>query len=116
MSDKINIFNKKKLDEIYNSIENKEKFIKDPNSEKTIYEPLGCEKCNGTGYKGRVAIFEAILMDENIENILLTNPTEREIKKVAAKQGILSLKQDGAIKIYTGVTSFKELARVIDLY
>jgi type IV pilus assembly protein PilB len=80
-----------------------------------IYEEVGCEECNFTGYKGRTGIFEAVLTDEKIEMVVKENPSEREINKAAEDQGILTMKQDGIIKILQGVTSFDELHRVIDL-
>ncbi len=80
-----------------------------------VWESVGCEKCNMLGFVGRIGIFEAILADEAIEKVVLTNPSEREIRKVAAPQNILSMKQDGIIKVLQGTTSMAELARVIDL-
>ena len=67
------------------------------------------------GYKGRLGIFEAIKTDEAIEKIIPENPSEREIKKVAALQGILSMRQDGMVKIINGVTSYEEVQSVVDL-
>lgn len=81
----------------------------------TMWTAVGCEKCNHTGYKGRIGIFEAIHMDETIEKIVNENPSEREIAVAAAPQGIYTMKQDGVIKILRGVTSLDELRRVIDL-
>ena len=81
----------------------------------TVWEQKGCEKCNFTGYKGRVGIFEAIKIDENIEKIVNQNPSEREIEKAALPQNMLNMKQDGALKILQGVTSLVELRRVVDL-
>lgn len=80
-----------------------------------VYEAVGCEKCNMTGYKGRMGIFEAILTDENIEKIMPSNPSEREIKRVASTQGILSMRQDGIVKILNGITSIAEVQSVVDL-
>lgn len=80
-----------------------------------VYEEVGCAECNFTGFKGRTGIYEAVLTDEKIENIVKENPSEREINKAAEDQGILSMKQDGIIKILQGVTSLSELGRVIDL-
>jgi type IV pilus assembly protein PilB len=80
-----------------------------------IYEPVGCEKCNFSGYKGRTGIFEAVLTDENIERVVKENPSEREINNAAKNQGILNMKQDGVIKALQGITSLAELGRVIDL-
>ncbi|MBU4480264.1 GspE/PulE family protein [Patescibacteria group bacterium] len=105
--------NKILVDEIIGSVLNIEKY--QINSTDKMYEPVGCEKCNNIGYKGRIGVFEAILVDENIENILKEYPSEREIKKEAEKQGILDMKQDGIIKVLNGVTSLDELKRVIEL-
>ncbi|MFZ2205702.1 MAG: GspE/PulE family protein [Minisyncoccia bacterium] len=80
-----------------------------------IFSVVGCEKCNMTGYKGRIGIFEAIKTDEAIEKIIPENPSEREIKKVARTQGILSMRQDGVVKILNGVTSLEEVQSVVDL-
>ena len=80
-----------------------------------IFEAVGCEKCNKIGYSGRIGIFEAIKTDEAIEKIIPESPSEREIKKIAKNQGILSMRQDGIVKILNGVTSFDEVQSVVDL-
>lgn len=80
-----------------------------------IFTAPGCEKCNLTGYSGRIGIFEAIKTDEAIEKIMPQNPSEREVKSVAKTQGILSMRQDGIIKMLNGITSFSEVAGVVDL-
>ncbi len=80
-----------------------------------MWQAVGCDKCNMTGYKGRVGIYEAIIMDENIENIIRENPSEREIKKVSMTQNILDLRQDGILKVLQGVTTISELERIIDI-
>jgi len=86
-----------------------------PSASFKLYEAVGCEKCNSTGYKGRIGIFEAIKTDEAIEKIIPENPSEREIKKIARNQGILSMRQDGMVKIINGITSFEEVQSVVDL-
>jgi type IV pilus assembly protein PilB len=80
-----------------------------------VYGPVGCAECNFTGFKGRTGIYEAILTDENIENVVIQNPSEREINKAAESQNLLTMKQDGIVKILQGQTSLDELSRVIDL-
>ncbi|MFA5840945.1 MAG: GspE/PulE family protein [Candidatus Paceibacterota bacterium] len=80
-----------------------------------LFSAVGCEKCNMTGFKGRIGIFEAIKTDESIEKIMPENPSEREIKKVASAQGILSMRQDGLVKMLNGITSFEEVQSVVDL-
>ncbi len=80
-----------------------------------FFSPVGCNSCNKTGFKGRIGIFEAIKTDEFIEKIILENPSEREIKKVAKNQGTLSMRQDGLVKMFQGVTSYEEVLSVVDL-
>ncbi|MEN9582982.1 MAG: hypothetical protein RL641_936 [Candidatus Parcubacteria bacterium] len=76
--------------------------------------PKGCDKCN-KGYKGRIGVFEAIYTDENLEKLIPTNPSERDIKKIAEAQGTLDMKEDGIVKVLNGVTSLEELTSVVDL-
>ncbi len=86
-----------------------------PTTRNKIFVAVGCEKCNMTGYKGRVGIYEAILSDKKIEDAVEMNPSEREIWLAAQGQGILTMKQDGVLKILSGTTSLDELKRVITL-
>ncbi len=80
-----------------------------------LFTAPGCPACNGTGFKGRIGIFEAILTDEEIEKIIPTNPSEREIKAIASKQGIFNMQEDGVVKILSGITSIEEVQSVVDL-
>lgn len=80
-----------------------------------LYIPGGCEKCNKTGFKGRIGIFEAIITDEAIEKIIPLNPSEREIKKTARTQGIFDMREDGVVKVLAGITSLEEVRSVVDL-
>ncbi len=98
------------LKNVYESIREKEI----PWTDK-IYKPKGCDKCNNTGYKGRIGIFEAVLSDKKVEEALESNPSEREIKKAAEDQGIMDMAQDGVIKILRGMTDMEEVRRVVDL-
>jgi type IV pilus assembly protein PilB len=82
----------------------------------TLYSPVGCDKCNMTGYKGRIGIFEAIHTGEEMEKLIVTVPSERDVKHVADKQGLLDMKEDGVVKIVRGITSFEEVSNVVDLY
>ena len=86
-----------------------------PDAPLKLFAPVGCDKCNMTGFKGRIGIFEAIRTDEAIEKIMPENPSEREIKKIARSQGILSMRQDGMVKMINGITSFEEVQSVVDL-
>lgn len=80
-----------------------------------IYEPVGCPECNMTGYKGRVGIYEGIKITEEVNKVMEYSASEAEIQKAAMSQAILTMSQDGIIKILKGVTSLEELERVITL-
>ncbi len=80
-----------------------------------LYKGRGCEKCNGTGYKGRIGIFEAIITDDLIEELLNKKPSEQEVRRVSEKQGLLNMREDGVVKILKGITSFDEVKSVVDL-
>ncbi len=82
---------------------------------KEIYRPVGCEKCSFTGFKGRISIYEGILMDRAIEEVLRENPSEREIKEAAKPQGMLDMRQDGIIKVLRGITSVDEIKEAVGL-
>lgn len=80
-----------------------------------IWQSVGCEKCNNTGYKGRIGIYEGILMDQAIEKVVEFGASDREIREAANPQGILTMEQDGIIKVLKGITSIDELKRVIEI-
>ncbi|MES2213841.1 MAG: GspE/PulE family protein [Patescibacteria group bacterium] len=79
------------------------------------YEPVGCTECHNLGFKGRVGVYEAILIDANIEKAVINNPSERDIETAAKPQNLLTLAQDGVLKVLKGETSLTELGRVLDL-
>ena len=81
----------------------------------TFYEAQGCTDCNGLGYKGRIGIYEAVVSDKIIEEILQRNPSESELKKATRTQGIMDMSQDGVIKILQGITTISEVERVVDI-
>lgn len=102
----------KEVEIVLNDIEDKSLI---PNDRSKIWEAVGCDKCNMTGYKGRIGIYEAILTDKKIEDVVETNPSSHEIWAAAKGQGILTMRQDGVLKILQGITSLTELERVIAL-
>lgn len=81
----------------------------------TIYDAVGCEACNHTGFKGRQAVFEAIRVDAAVEETVLRDPREHVILEAAKPQGIPTMAEDGIEKVINGVTSLPELMRVVDL-
>lgn len=85
-----------------------------PEKIETVWEPV-TGNADETGYKGRVGLYEAIFMDDELANFLRDNPPSNEIVKVAAKQGYLTMAQDGIIKALNGITSLSEVAATVDL-
>jgi len=77
-----------------------------------IYEPVGCKRCNNTGYSGRIGVFEILEMTPSLGRLILTKPSEEDIKKEARKQGMITMKQDGILKVLKGITSLEEVIRV----
>lgn len=79
---------------------------------KTAYRGKGCDLCGGTGYNGRIGIFEFIKMTPELKNLTLKDPSAIEIWKMAREQGSLTLFEDGVEKVRAGVTTIDELYRV----
>ena len=77
----------------------------------TLARPQGCKECNSTGYKGRIGVFEVILVDGALEEFILTKPSAAALRKFAIKQGMTTMYQDGLLKIVQGVTTLEELLR-----
>ncbi|MFH1753946.1 MAG: type II secretion system ATPase GspE [Candidatus Omnitrophota bacterium] len=77
-----------------------------------FYRGKGCPKCVQTGYKGRLAIFELMLMDESVRGLITAKAPLEEISKRVRSSGMLTLKEDGINKIRDGVTTVEEVLRV----
>jgi type IV pilus assembly protein PilB len=85
-----------------------------PEKIETVWEPAPTN-ADETGYKGRVGLYEAIFMDDELARFLRDNPPENEVAKMAGKQGYLTLAQDGVLKALAGTTSLSEVADTVDL-
>ena len=81
----------------------------------TVYKSIGCSACGGTGFKGRTGIFEGVVMDQAVEEAVLRDPREHVIAEAAKPQGIPTMVEDGIEKVIKGMTSIRELERVIEL-
>ena len=77
--------------------------------ELTFYHPGGCEECSNTGYRGRIGIFELMLIDEPVRREILNNSDAKTIQRVAQQQGMRPLREDGARQVVAGVTSVEEV-------
>jgi len=72
----------------------------------------GCKDCNFTGYRERIGIFEAFLVDDEMENFILTSPSISSLRKKVIEKGMVTMKQDGLIKVLEGITTIEEVERV----
>jgi type IV pilus assembly protein PilB len=79
-----------------------------------IFEAKGCPKCNSKGYSGRTGIFEIIEMTDKLSEIIISLPTRIKILEEARRQGMISMKEDGILKVLEGITSLEEIIRVIE--
>jgi type IV pilus assembly protein PilB len=76
-----------------------------------IFKGRGCDKCNNTGYKGRVGLVEVMVIDDDIRELILSGGTAIDIKRRAAENGMISLRRSGLIKIKEGITTIEEVVR-----
>jgi len=78
----------------------------------TFFKPIGCSRCNYTGFKGRIAIHELLIPDDDIKALIVKNAPATEIRNVAIQKGFLTLKQDGILKVLKGETTLKQILSV----
>src|SRR6266487_498871 len=77
-----------------------------------FYRKKGCPRCGQTGYKGRVGVFQLLVMSENLESLAARNASREELERAAIEEGMRTLWDDGLAKVAAGLTSIEELARV----
>jgi type IV pilus assembly protein PilB len=77
-----------------------------------VYEPVGCARCSSTGYRGRIGIFSVMVMSEMIKDMAVSLAPEGDIAQAARQEGMLTLREDGLVKVRAGMTSIEEVARV----
>ena len=73
----------------------------------------GCAECNFNGYKSRIGVFELFVIDDIMEKTILKTPSFPEIKEAAIKAGMVTMEQDGLLKVIAGITTMEELGRVL---
>lgn len=79
-----------------------------------VYKPKGCPKCAKKGTKGRVGVYEVLVMTKELEKIILTDSSEYKIAEEARNQGMVTMKQDGILKILEGIVSPEEVFKVVE--
>lgn len=80
-----------------------------------LYQPVGCPRCQETGYLSRIVIGEVIEIDENLRNLIINNINEIKIENVKKSQEFISIRQDGFFKILNGMSTLEEVLRVIEV-
>jgi general secretion pathway protein E len=81
-------------------------------AEVTLYEPIGCEHCAGTGFIGRVAIMEVMPMSDGVRSLVMRHATSGEIQKQAIAEGMMTMYEHGLRKVLAGTTTLEEVLRV----
>ncbi len=77
-----------------------------------LYKGKGCKNCQETGYRGRIGIFEMMLVNDDIRSLILENASARDLRRIAARQGTTSLREDGFRHVREGRTTVEEVLRV----
>ncbi len=84
-----------------------------PDESPTIYRAKGCEACNNIGYRGRVGLFEIMIVDDQLRDLVMKEVSSDVLKRAAAVAGMRTLQQDGVAKVLAGLTSLEEMLRVV---
>ncbi|MFC1658618.1 GspE/PulE family protein [Candidatus Omnitrophota bacterium] len=82
---------------------------------KSIYEGKGCKECNSTGFLGRTVIYEMLVLDDAIRELVISKASSREIEKQAKQGGMKTLRESGLEKVQSGITTLGEVMRVVEL-
>ena len=85
-----------------------------PPAKDTVFEPIGCDECTRTGYKGRRALFEVLEVDEDIESAIVRRENASVIRNISLSKGMKTLREDGWAKVFAGITSVSEVIRVTE--
>ncbi len=84
----------------------------DVDGDMTVFEPVGCTRCGGSGYRGRIGLYSVMVMSEPLKEMTVAGASEAELTAVARQEGMITLTEDGLRKVRAGVTSIAEVARV----
>jgi len=106
------------ITELKKGLKNLPKNIKIPDLDRVKIARVtegGCQACNFTGYRGRQGLFEAFLVDSEMEKFILTNPPVSSIRELAIKKGMITMYQSGLIDVVEGKTTFEEVTRVVEV-
>lgn len=78
-----------------------------------VFEAVGCDRCIGTGYRGRLGVFEIMVLDDEARRLFLHQAPSEELRALAIRSGMRTLREDALEKVLAGITSAAEVARVV---
>jgi len=76
-----------------------------------VFNGRGCDRCNGTGYKGRVGLYEVMQISDEMRELILSGATAIDLRNQALREGMITLRKSGLIKIKAGLTNIEEVLR-----
>ena len=82
-------------------------------TELRLFKPVGCLRCSNTGYRGRLGVYELLVVSDNIKKMTLQRRSSGEIAEMAVREGMITLRRDGLLKVRQGITSVEEVMRVL---
>jgi type IV pilus assembly protein PilB len=77
----------------------------------TFYKGAGCDSCGGTGYRGRQGLYEVMAMTSQLRRMVLKGASTEELREEAVKEGMLTLRSDGMLKVKRGITTLEEVVK-----
>ena len=80
----------------------------------TLHRGKGCEHCRGTGYSGRLGIYEVLLLDDDLRDLIATRPSVTDLRRLCQEKGMVSLRDDGLRKLRAGTTTLEEVLRATE--
>jgi len=83
------------------------------NKQENLFRGMGCNRCNGSGYSGRICINEILVADDEIREAILKKASSSDLRKIAIKNGMTSMLNDGYYKAMNGQTTIEEILRVV---
>ncbi|HAZ63641.1 MAG TPA: type II secretion system protein GspE [Armatimonadetes bacterium] len=86
--------------------------LADESRQHTIFRPVGCDECRGTGYRGRVGLIELLVVDDEIQELILRRASSAAIRESAQARGLVTLREEGWRHAFAGLTSIDEVTRV----
>ena len=97
------------------SVEERQLLAHEVEGEFKVFRPVGCNRCNNRGYRGRTTVMEILHMDADLDELVARRASPRELRETAFAKNFRSLAEEGVARVVDGVTSLAEVARAIDL-